>query len=146
MAALETRFPRTLALVGTAFAQEHAKSTKSYSPYAKDSFPKNVYFGDTHLHTSYSPDAGLLGNRNLGPTDAFRFASGEAVKAHNGMMAKLNRPLDFLVVTDHAEYFGIAPGLFATDADLMKTEKGKRWIGMIKQGTEEAIVKGNTLR
>ena len=115
-------------------------NAKSYSPYAEDNYPKNVYFGDTHLHTSYSPDAGLLGNRNIGPIEAFRFARGEAVRAHNGMMARLNRPLDFLVVSDHAEYFGIGPGLYASDADLMATEKGERWIGLMQEGTMEATL------
>ena len=129
------------ALTPAAFAQDNAESAQSYSPYTSADYAKNVYFGDTHLHTSYSPDAGLLGNQMVGPTEAFRFASGEAVKAHNGMMARLNRPLDFLVVADHAEYFGIAPGLFRSDPELLATEKGKRWIEMIQEGTEEAIVK-----
>ncbi len=130
-----------LLLVTSIVAQEDAVSQGSYSPYAEDNFPKNVYFGDTHLHTSYSPDAGLLGNRKIDPTEAFRFASGKVVEAHNGMKVKLNRPLDFLVVTDHAEYFGIAPGLYDSDADLMATKKGKEWIGLMQEGTMKATLK-----
>lgn len=120
----------TAALLALNIGTVNAEETKSYSPYAEDNFPKNVYFGDTHLHTSYSADAGLMGNRKIDPTEAFRFASGKVVEAHNGMKVKLNSPLDFLVVSDHAEYFGIAPGLYASDADLMATKKGKEWSGL----------------
>ena len=83
---------------------------KSYSPYVGVTYPKNVYWGDTHLHTSNSFDAGFV-NFRVGPEEAFRFASGEEVQASNGMQVKLVRPLDFLVVTDHAEYLGLAPRL-----------------------------------
>ena len=55
-----------------AVVNEHEAPQGSYSPYAEDKFHKNVYFGDTHLHTSYSPDAGFLGNRKIDPTEAFR--------------------------------------------------------------------------
>ena len=121
--------------VGAANAQE----TKSYSPYAGSEQPRNVYFGDTHLHTTYSPDAGLTGNVKLTPADAYKFARGDEVEAHNGMIAKLNRPLDFLVVTDHAEYMGIVPLIRESDPQLMKNEWGKRWHDMYKAGPEKAI-------
>ena len=84
-----------------------AENTKaSYSPYANQSFPTNLYWGDTHVHTNLSMDAYLSGNRQLGPSDAYRFARGEPVAMHNGMNAKLDRPLDFLVVADHAFVMG----------------------------------------
>ena len=121
--------------VGAAVAQE----TKSYSPYAGSEQPRNVYFGDTHLHTTYSPDAGLTGNVKLTPADAYKFARGDEVEAHNGMIAKLSRPLDFLVVTDHAEYMGIVPLIRESDPQLMKNEWGKRWHDMYKAGPEKAI-------
>ena len=76
-----------------------------YSPVEAD-YPKNVYFGDTHLHTRNSADAYSLGNLNMTPADAFRFAKGEELTAHNGMRVQLRRPLDFLVVSDHSEYLG----------------------------------------
>ena len=76
-----------------------------YSPVDAD-YPKNVYFGDTHLHTRNSADAYSLGNLNLTPADAFRFAQGQELTAHNGMRVQLRRPLDFLVVSDHSEYLG----------------------------------------
>jgi uncharacterized protein DUF3604 len=78
------------------------------SPYPTKNFPDRVYFGDTHLHTSYSTDAGMIGN-TLGPEEAYRFARGEEVKSSSGLPAKLQRPLDFLVVADHAENLGLSP-------------------------------------
>ena len=71
---------------------------KSYSPYVNDNYPKDVYWGDTHLHTSNSFDAGFV-NDKVGVEEAFRFARGEKVTASNGMDVKLVRPLDFLVVS-----------------------------------------------
>jgi hypothetical protein len=68
-------------------AEENAATKRSYSPYAGSEQPRNVYWGDTHLHTTYSADAGLVGNSKLGPDEAYRFARGEEVEAHNGMMA-----------------------------------------------------------
>lgn len=87
----------------------------SYSPYVdknmrKGVFAENLYWGDTHLHTSVSGDAGLLGTY-LDPEDAYRFARGEEVTTNTGQRAKLVRPLDFLVVADHAENLGMAPML-----------------------------------
>ena len=61
-----------------------AKSSVEYSPYINRSFPQRVFWGDTHLHTTYSADAGMVGNFNLGPADAYRFAKGEQVKVVNG--------------------------------------------------------------
>src|SRR3982075_1518188 len=83
-----------------------------YSPYAGRNFPTRPYFGDTHTHTSFSMDAGAFGAR-LGPRDAYRFARGEEVIASSGQRAKLSRPLDFLVVTDHSDGFGFFPMILA---------------------------------
>jgi len=70
--------------------------TADYSPYPAQDFPNQVFFGDTHLHTTYSADAGLIGN-TLGPDEAYRFAKGETVTSSTGLPARLSRPLDFLV-------------------------------------------------
>ena len=64
----------------------------NYSPYPAETFP-NVFFGDTHLHTSYSTDAGMLGA--IGPEEAYRFARGEEVDFQHGLAGELQRPLDF---------------------------------------------------
>src|SRR5579863_7518268 len=104
-----------------------------YSPYAGRNFPTRPYFGDTHLHTSYSMDAGAFGAR-LGPKDAYRFAKGEEVIASSGQHAKLSRPLDFLVVTDHSDGMGFFPQLMAADPVLMATPQGRKWYDQINSG------------
>jgi hypothetical protein len=104
-----------------------------YSPYPEKSFPNRVYFGDTHLHTSYSADAGMIGN-TLGPDEAYRFAKGETVTSSSGQKARLARPLDFLVVADHAENLGLAPLLMASDPTLMTTQFGKELRAFIDKG------------
>jgi hypothetical protein len=111
---------------------------KSYSPFVGETYPKNVYWGDTHLHTSNSFDAGFV-NYRVGPEEAFRFARGEQVTANNGMAVKLVRPLDFLVVSDHAEFLGLTPALRRSDPILLKTDAGRRWHDMLKTGEFEVI-------
>jgi Protein of unknown function (DUF3604) len=95
-----------------------------YSPYPAQTHPNRVYFGDTHLHTSYSADAGMIGN-TLGPDEAYRFAKGETVTSSTGIKARLARPLDFMVVADHAENLGLAPMLASKDPALMATDFGR---------------------
>ena len=89
-----------LALATTAIAQDApvgvAPEGATYSPYTTEDFPNQVVFGDTHLHTAFSTDAGLAGAITT-PDDAFRFAKGEEVTSSNGVPARLQRPLDFLV-------------------------------------------------
>ena len=105
----------------------------TYSPYAGRNFPTQPYFGDTHLHTSFSFDAGTFGAR-LTPRDAYRFARGEEVIASSGQPVKLSRPLDFLVVADHSDNLGFFPDLFAGKPEMLATEQGRRWYDMIKAG------------
>jgi len=104
-----------------------------YSPYLEHNYPDRVWFGDTHLHTSYSTDAGMIGNR-LGPEEAYRFARGEEVTSSLGVRARLQRPLDFLVVADHAENLGLAPMIAESNSDLLKTEFGRKVHDLIKSG------------
>ncbi len=106
---------------------------RTYSPYPEKDFPNSVYFGDTHVHTSYSTDAGMVGN-TLGPEEAYRFARGEEVTQSHGLRAKLQRPLDFLVITDHAVNMGLAPMIAASDPDLLATEFGRRVHDLVKAG------------
>lgn len=126
-----------------AFAQDvpgPSDKKVNYSPYPKKTFPNRVYFGDTHLHTSYSTDAGMIGN-TLGPEEAYRFARGEQVTSSTGVPAKLGRPLDFLVVADHAENLGLAPAIAVSNPELLKSEWGRRVHGYVKEGTLEGITK-----
>ena len=104
-----------------------------YSPYAGRNFPTRPFFGDTHLHTSFSMDAGAFGCR-LGPRDAYRFARGQEITASSGQPAKLSRPLDFLVVADHSDGFGFFPQLMGGDPELLATAQGRKWYDQIKSG------------
>jgi hypothetical protein len=106
---------------------------RPYSPYANRNFPSRPFFGDTHLHTSFSFDAGAFGAR-IGPSDAYRFAKGEQVTASSGQPAKLGRPLDFLVVADHSDNMGFFPDLLAGKPNLLADSQGRRWFDMINSG------------
>jgi hypothetical protein len=111
-----------------------------YSPYAGRNFPTRPYFGDTHLHTGFSMDAGAFGAR-LGPRDAYRFARGEELESNTGQPVKLSRPLDFLVVADHSDGMGFFPQLMGGDPQVLATPQGKKWYDMIKggQGADAAL-------
>jgi hypothetical protein len=129
--------------VGTLTPEKAAKvhsAQPNYSPYAGRNFPSRPLFGDTHLHTSFSMDAGAFGAR-LDPRAAYRFARGEEVMASSGQPAKLSRPLDFLVVADHSDGFGFFPMLFNSDPIIMADPQGRKWNEMIKsgQGAEAAM-------
>src|SRR5512135_193377 len=104
-----------------------------YSPYAGRNFPTRPLFGDTHLHTSFSMDAGAFGAR-LGPREAYRFARGEEVLSSSGQPVKLSRPLDFLVVADHSDGFGFFPQLMSGDPELLATPQGRKWYDLIQSG------------
>jgi hypothetical protein len=106
---------------------------KEYSPYLNRGYPQRVFWGDTHVHTSYSTDAGMIGCR-LGPEEAYRFALGEIVVASNGVRARLQRPLDFLVVADHAENLGLAPMVAEANPDLLKTDFGREIFELVQSG------------
>jgi hypothetical protein len=106
---------------------------RPYSPYAGRNFPARPLFGDTHLHTAFSMDAGAFGAR-LSPAEAYRFARGEELTASSGQRVKLSRPLDFLVVADHSDNMGFFPDLFAGKPDLLADPTGRRWYDMIQDG------------
>ena len=130
-----------LLITGVAFAQFVPSSEslsdlypgKAYSPYAQRTFPDRVFWGDTHLHTGLSMDAGLFGAR-LGLEEAYRFARGEEVIASSGQPAKLGRPLDWLVIADHSDGMGFFNDLAAGKPGIIKFEQGKRWYEGLQQG------------
>jgi hypothetical protein len=104
-------------------------ATRDHLPYSKPTdtrFPQRVLWGDTHLHTDSSFDAGMFGTR-LGPEDAFRFARGETVISTTGVPAKLRRPYDFLLVSDHSDYMGLPLALQNGDPRLLADPVGKKW-------------------
>jgi len=133
---------RIAALAGALFGLAPAAAARgdapAYAPHARESWPTGLYWGDTHLHTSYSADANMMGALRLEPADAFRFARGLAIEADNGMTAKLARPLDFLVVCDHAEYLGLLRRLRERDPGLLAQPAAKRWSEMIAAGGDAA--------
>ena len=109
-----------------------------YSPYAGRNFPTRPLFGDTHLHTAISLDASAVG-ANVGPDVAYRFARGEEITTSTGQQAKLARPLDFLVVSDHAEAFGGMVEVVKGNPALMADPQLKQWHEMIRTGGDTAV-------
>jgi hypothetical protein len=108
-------------------------SKRAYSPYAGRGFATRVFWGDTHLHTGFSMDAGAFGAR-LTPQDAYRFAKGEEITASSGQPVKLSRPLDFLVVTDHSDGMGFFPIVMSGSPAVLADSQGRRWYEMIQSG------------
>jgi hypothetical protein len=111
---------------------------ESYSPYAERNFPNLPLWGDTHLHTSLSFDAGAFGSTLL-PPDAYRFARGEEVISSHGMPVRLSRPLDFLVVAEHSDNMGFFPNLRSGAAYVMASESGNRWNKLLNEGGQAGV-------
>ena len=94
-------------------------------------------WGDEHVHTGWSVDAGLAG-ATLTPEDAVRFARGEMVKSNTGQDAKLQRPLDWIAVTDHSDAMGTVGELRGGNPEMMADPTVKRWHDMMGQGVAQA--------
>jgi hypothetical protein len=127
---------RVVTDIGTfdkATAERVFPAKRAYSPYAGRNFPTRPLFGDTHLHTMFSFDAGAFGAR-LSPSDAYRFAKGEEITASSGQPAKLSRSLDFLVVADHSDNMGFFPEMLAGKPNVLADPTGRKWYDMIQSG------------
>jgi len=111
---------------------------EAYSPYAQRKFPSRPLWGDTHLHTGLSIDAGLFGAR-LELDEAYRFARGEEVVSSTGQPVKLSRPLDWLVITDHSDGMGLINDLAVAAPAVTKFEQGARWSDGLRAGGEAAV-------
>ena len=109
-----------------------------YSPWVDQNFPQRPFFGDTHLHTRQSFDAISFGTA-LGPEEAYRFARGEEVTSSTGVRGKLSRPLDFLVVADHAENMGTMGAVKDGLPEVMTDETVREWNKNLKAGGDEAM-------
>lgn len=105
---------------------------------AESEYPRQVYWGDTHLHTANSPDSFAFGSR-LGPESALRFARGEEVTSDIGLTAKLDRPLDFLVIADHAEGLGVTKAMYDTPANELTDPDMRRWRNLMHEGLEGSL-------
>ena len=113
--------------IATGSARQHAVSPEG-------SASTQLYFGDTHLHTSYSFDAYLNGNRTADPDTAYRWAKGyPVVHPYNRVRVQIGTPLDFLVVADHAEMLGLIRALHTDQArlkDLGMPGNLRRWLSI----------------
>ena len=110
---------------------------KAYSPYAGRKYPARVFWGDTHLHSSNSGDAFTSGNR-FTPEQTYRIARGEDVISSTGLPARLSRPLDFVVLSDHAEGLGLITEVYNGNPALMGDSTVQRWRNMMRAGGAEA--------
>ncbi len=110
----------------------------SYSPYAGRNFPDRPLWGDTHLHTTLSFDAGAFGNR-LGPEEAYQFARGDEITSTGGYKVRLSRPLDWLVVSDHSDDMGLFTRIFESHPDILADPEGRRIHDMIMAGGQTAV-------
>ena len=113
--------------------ESKANASAQTGPDAQCAIGNRPFFGDTHLHTALSPDAGLAGTK-LGLDEAYRFARGETVTSNSGQQAALKRPLDFLVVADHSENLGLAQGLEDSNPELLKSSLGQQLHDLLKAG------------
>jgi hypothetical protein len=113
-------------------------SEQPYSPYAGRTFADRPLWGDTHLHTSLSFDAGAFGNR-LDPTVAYRFARGEEIISTTGQPLRLARPLDWLAITDHSDGMGFTNDALLSSPFVTKYEQGARWSEGFRAGGQKAV-------
>ncbi|WP_422023827.1 DUF3604 domain-containing protein [Roseibium sp.] len=129
-------------LAGAAWATDGVPSEEAaegtfkappFSPYANRTIPERPLWGDTHLHTGLSLDAGAFGNTLL-PDTAWRFAKGEQVISSTGQPVRLARPLDWMVLTDHTDLMGFAPDLQAGKPGVLADPKGREWYEGYSQG------------
>ena len=112
-------------------------AVRDYSPYAGRNYPTRVLWGDTHHHTANSGDAFAAGNR-LTPEQSYRLARGEEVVTSTGIPAKLSRPLDFLVVSDHAEGLGLMQEVYKGNPAFVSDPKLAEWNKGMQAGGEAA--------
>ena len=137
-----------LATGASSFAQEYQAvegqlndlfpTDKPYSPYADRDFPERPLWGDSHLHTALSMDAGGFGNR-VGLEDAYRLARGEQIMASSGQPVRLSRPLDWLAITDHSDGMGMIQDILAASPNVTNYEQGARWSKGMRAGGQEAV-------
>jgi hypothetical protein len=138
MALATTQIQAQDAMPGQESMEKAWPTQTRFSPYAGRNFPGQVYWGDTHLHTSMSFDAGAFGAR-LDPYDAYRFASGDEVTSSSGLKVRLSRPLDFLVVADHSDNMGFFPALLGGEPSYLADPQGKEWYDMVNAGGTAAV-------
>ncbi|MEY8120795.1 DUF3604 domain-containing protein [Falsihalocynthiibacter sp. BN13B15] len=118
--------------------EEILNKDSPYSPYVNRDFPERPFWGDSHLHTSLSMDAGAFGNR-LGLDEAYRFARGAQVTASSGQEVRLARALDWLAITDHSDGMGMIDDMISAAPAITQFEQGAKWSKGVRAGGEEAV-------
>ncbi len=114
-----TNKPNSVGIVTENGTSAETNKTSDYSE------TRNAYFGDVHIHTSWSFDAFIYNVRTT-PDDAYRFAKGASIPHVSGKMIQLQRPLDFMAVSDHSEYMGVMIQMSDDQNPLSKLEIAKR--------------------
>ncbi len=118
-------------------ATENILKGRPYSPYADRAFPTRPFFGDTHVHTALSADAGG-GGTTLLPRDSYRLARGEQIVSNTGQPVKLSRPLDFYMITDHSDGMGAITDILSGAPNIMADEQGRQFHEAFAQGGNAA--------
>lgn len=126
-----------LALAGCGSVGDLVSGKNSDADVKETEYPEQVYFGDTHLHTANSSDAFGLGVR-LGPEEALRFAMGEEVTSTTGIKARLDRPLDFLVIADHSDGLAALKAIHDAPRFLLRDPLLERWHDELNKGPKES--------
>ena len=118
-------------------ASESVLSGRPYSPYADRAFPTRPLFGDTHVHTALSADAGG-GGTTLLPRDSYRLARGEQIVSNTGQPVRLSRPLDFYMITDHSDGMGAITDILSGTPNILADEQGRQFHEAFSKGGQTA--------
>ncbi|MBL4799328.1 MAG: DUF3604 domain-containing protein, partial [Oleispira sp.] len=114
-----------------------SEKEKNYSPYADKNYPTKLLFGETHIHSALSADAGG-GGTTLLPRDIYRFARGEQVMSNTNQPVKLDRPLDFICLTEHTDGMGVITDIFKGTENILADEQGADYHKRFAAGGAEA--------
>ncbi len=117
----------------TAEQSNPSQKKKVYLSHSNHRFPTNVYWGDTHVHTVLSMDAGAMGTLTS-PAHAYRFGRGEQIVSSTGISAKLSQPLDFIVLADHSDAMGTVTEIINGNPYFGIDSTVGRWQEMIASG------------
>ncbi len=126
-----------VATVVTTASMLASASDESYSPYAERLFPTELLFGETHVHSALSADAGGGGTK-LMPRDVYRFAHGDQVVSSTGQTVRLARAFDFFALTEHTDGMGVITDILSGAPNIMADEQGKYFHEQFTKGGDAA--------